>query len=149
MNANTSKKTKTFLLAAALIAAISWGLPYAAQARLSDSPPSSECRRLGVPIMGIEKVCEGTAGVDPDNGIAYGKNLIFAYMIAITRFLSVGVGLVVTLMIVISGVQYVSSAGNSQKIEAAKTKLRHAVEALVLFIFLSALINWLIPGGLL
>ena len=67
----------------------------------------------------------------------------------IVRFLAAGVGLVITLMIVIGAIQYMSSAGNPQGLEAAKKKIFHAVEALLLFIFMTAILNFVIPGGLL
>ena len=77
-----------------------------------------------------------------------GENPIFAYIAAIVQWLAVGVGLVVTLMIVISGVQYITSSGNPQGLEAAKKKLLHAIEALILFIFMAAIANFIIPGGI-
>lgn len=146
MKAKSALKSKLLLLG---IASMIIAQSLAPAVVLADD----HCRKLGVPIMGVRGVCQGESpdGEKPDihNGNVYADNVIFAYMIAAIRFLSVGIGLVITLMIVVSGIQYVSSAGNSQKIEAAKTKLRHAVEALVLFIFLSAIVNWLIPGGVL
>ena len=64
------------------------------------------------------------------------------------RFLSVGVGLVVVLFIIVSGIQYISSAGNPQGIEAAKGKLTNAIIALLVFIFMFAILQFLIPDGL-
>ena len=76
-------------------------------------------------------------------------NVIMFYIREFIRLLSAGVGVVVTLMLVVGGVQYASSAGDAQKVESAKNKITHAVEALVLFIFMAAIINYIIPGGLL
>lgn len=71
------------------------------------------------------------------------------YLRGIVQFLTVGVGLTITLMIVLGGIQYAGAAGNPQAIEAAKKKIYHALEALLLFIFTAAILNFLIPGGLL
>lgn len=120
---------------------------------------NEHCQRLGVPIRGVEAVCEegsepkveeDTVEIDGEMHeltVAFAENMIYAYIIVIIRLLTSGVGIVIALMIAVSGVQYAMAGGNSQKIEAAKTKLVHAVEALVLFIFLVAIINFLIPGG--
>lgn len=76
-------------------------------------------------------------------------NIIFKYLGALIRFLSIGVGLVVVLMIIIAGIQYIVSAGNPQGIEAAKNRLTNALIALLLYIFMAAVLNFLVPGGFL
>lgn len=90
---------------------------------------------LGVPIDGENCIKKNRA--------------VFAYMAGIIRFLSVGVGLVVTLMIVIAGVEYVIAGGNPQLVQDAKHKLKNAVVSLLVFIFMAALLNYLVPGGIL
>ncbi len=85
--------------------------------------------------------CKGDAGdiVNP----------IFDMLGGIIRFLSAGVGIVIVLMIVISGIRYITSAGNPEAIAGAKKMLTNAIIALLLFIFMAAILNFLIPGGLL
>ncbi len=95
---------------------------------------------------------EECAGVEIAIGVGCVEdtdNAIFAYLGAIVRFLTAGVGLVITLMIVIGAIQYITSAGNPQGLETAKKKIYHAFEALLLFIFMAAIINYIVPGGLL
>lgn len=145
MKAKNGSKSKLLLMGAIAVAIVAQAL--IPTAVLADD----HCRRLGVPIMGIEEVCEqsGEPEVDQANGRVMADNLMFAYLVVVVRLLTSGVGIVIALMIAVSGVQYAAAGGNSQKIEAAKTKLVHTIEALVLFIFLVAIINFLIPGGLL
>jgi len=71
-----------------------------------------------------------------------------ATIIDIINFMSFGVGIVVVGLIVVGGFQYVTAGGNPQKIEAAKKRIIQAIIALVLFIFMYAILQWLIPGGL-
>jgi len=66
----------------------------------------------------------------------------------VIKFLSAGVGVVITIMIVIGGIQYTSAGDDPQKVAAAKKKIYNAIIALILFIFLFALLSWIIPGGL-
>lgn len=73
---------------------------------------------------------------------------IFVYLAMIIKFLSGAVGLVIVLMIVIGGVQYITSAGDPGRVKEAKTRITNAVTGLVLFILMFALLNFLIPGGI-
>jgi hypothetical protein len=76
-------------------------------------------------------------------------DLISKYINPFINFLAALVGVVVVISIVIGGIQYGSSAGDSQKVMAAKSRIRNAIIALLAFIFLYAALNFLIPGGLL
>jgi len=75
-------------------------------------------------------------------------NPIFDALGSIVQFLAAGVGIVITLMVVFAGFQYIVSAGNPDGIAAAKKKLTHAFEALLLFIFMTVILNFAIPGGI-
>lgn len=76
------------------------------------------------------------------------NNPIITYLKGIIQFLSVGVGLVITIAIVISGIQYSASRDNPQVVQMATKRLTNAMIALLMFIFMTAIINFLIPGGL-
>lgn len=96
---------------------------------------------------------EVSVGIDGVNCIPRGdtaeSNAIIQYLAWIIRFLAGGVGLVITLMIVVSGFEYIMARGSSEKIAHAKKRLTEAIEALILFILMSAILNFLIPGGIL
>jgi hypothetical protein len=77
------------------------------------------------------------------------SNVIYSYLAGIIKFLSAGVGLVIVLMIIISGIQYITARDNPQSTEAAKNRLWNALIALFLFIFMFAILNFLVPGGIL
>jgi hypothetical protein len=76
-----------------------------------------------------------------------GNGLIFNYLIIIIQFLSGAIGLVIVLMIVIGGIQYITSAGDPGAVKAAKGRIVNAITGLVLFILMFAILNFLIPGG--
>lgn len=73
--------------------------------------------------------------------------LVEKYGVPFLNFLGAIVGLVVTISIVVGGIQYSSSADDPKKLAAAKERIRNAVIALVAFLFLFALLQWLVPGG--
>lgn len=65
----------------------------------------------------------------------------------IVNFLSAGVGVVVVIMIIIGGIQYITAGDNPSAVTAAKERIGNALLALVAFLFLFAFLQWLIPGG--
>jgi hypothetical protein len=89
----------------------------------------------------IEKVKDGDK-----NACANG---IYDLLNQAIAFLSAGIGIVVVIMIIVGGIQYSSAGGDPQKVAQAKSKITNALLALVAYIFLYAILDWLIPGGLL
>jgi hypothetical protein len=75
-------------------------------------------------------------------------DLVNKYINPLIQLLSALVGVAVVASIIIGGIQYSSSAGDPQKASAAKARIRNAIVALVAFIFLYALLDFLMPGGL-
>jgi hypothetical protein len=67
----------------------------------------------------------------------------------IVDFVSAGIGVIVVIMIIVGGIQYVTAGNNPQAVSAAKKRIYNALIALVAFILLFAFMNWLIPGGVL
>lgn len=76
-------------------------------------------------------------------------NPIYGYLTEIINFLSAGVGIVVIIMIALGGIQYMSAGGNPQATQAAVHRIVNAILAMVVFIFIWAFLNWLVPGGML
>ena len=75
-------------------------------------------------------------------------NFVIKYINPLIKFLSAGVGVVVTLMIIVAGIQYSSAGSDPQKVAASKRKITNAITALILYLLLFAILNWLVPGGL-
>jgi hypothetical protein len=75
-------------------------------------------------------------------------NPILDMFLALLRFISAGVGLVVIASIIYAGIQYSASKGNPQQSEAAIKRVANSVIALLLYVFAFALLNFLVPGGL-
>jgi hypothetical protein len=73
--------------------------------------------------------------------------LISQYIDPFVNFLSAAIGVGVVISIVVGGIQYSSSAGDPGKASAAKNRIRNAIIALVTFMLLYGMLNFLIPGG--
>jgi hypothetical protein len=76
-------------------------------------------------------------------------NPVVDMMFAIIRFLSLGVGIVVVGSIVAAGIQYTSSRGDPQAVKMAQGRITNTVIALIIYIFTYAVLNWILPAGLL
>ena len=105
-------------------------------------------------------------GTDPatvplqDCAKIYGKNsdnytvcrqksdLVKTYLNPIIKFLTYLVGLAVVIGIIVGGIQYIMSAGDPQAAANGKNHIRNAVIAFILYLFLFALLNFLVPGGI-
>lgn len=74
---------------------------------------------------------------------------IMAYLVMVIQYFSSAVGLIIVLMIVIGGVQYVTSAGDPGAVKAAKGRITNAIIALLAFFLMFAVLNFIIPGGIL
>lgn len=70
-------------------------------------------------------------------------------MVEILKFLSIGVGLAVVGGIITGGIVYSTSEGNPSKTQSGIKIISNSILALVLYFLMFAIINFLIPGGVL
>jgi hypothetical protein len=66
----------------------------------------------------------------------------------LVNFLSGGVAIVVTAVILVGGIQYILAGGNASAITAARHRITNGLIALFAFLFMFAFLQWLIPGGI-
>lgn len=74
------------------------------------------------------------------------ENPIFIRLRQIVRFLSAGVGIVVAIMVVVGGMQYITAADNPQKLEASKSRIANALGGLFMWLLSGVALDWLVPG---
>lgn len=123
------------------------GLSFAAFSQVSHAAPNQQGGQRQEPGCGkgdsriTTKFNFGCNGAD-DNPIV---DLAFA----IIRFLAAGVGVVVVISIILAGIQYSTSEGNPEATMKAKRRIQASLIALVIYIFTFAIVNYLVPGGLL
>lgn len=73
--------------------------------------------------------------------------LIDTYVNPGIKVLSAMVGVAVVISLVMAGIQYSSAAGDPSKVGAAKDRIAKTIGALIMYIFLYAFLNYIIPGG--
>ncbi len=101
------------------------------------------------PITDAERQALADCGSNGESAQAcLSKNPLVKWTLYAINFLAAGVGVVVTIMIIIGGIQYASAGPNPQQVQAAKKKIANALIALVAFFFLYAFMQYLVPGGI-
>lgn len=76
------------------------------------------------------------------------ENELIKFIKVAVNIMSALVGVVVTAMIVIGGIQYASAGGSPNATSAAKKRIFNAILALIAYLFLFVILEWLLPGGL-
>lgn len=89
-----------------------------------------------------------TSVIDCSSVAQGGKNIIWTILTIAVNFLAAGVGIVVVAGIVFGAITYATAAGSAEQAKKGIGFVRNAVIALLLFIFMYAIINFLVPGGL-
>ncbi len=82
-----------------------------------------------------------------DFGCVGKGNPILDLLFSIIRLLSDGVGLVIIASITVAGIQYIFSSGNPQAVAAASKRIQSSFTALILFLFIYAILNYIVPAG--
>jgi len=103
-------------------------------------------------IVFASKVCgtgDSQVTTNIDLGCQTQGNAIMDMLFGIINFLSAGVGVVLIFSTVLAGIQWSAARDNPGSVEKAKSRLLSNLLALGLFIFAWALLNFLVPGGLL
>lgn len=81
--------------------------------------------------------------LDPEN------NPLTKYLVVAINFLSGAVAIVVTIVIVMAGIQYSTAGGDPGKTAQAKKHILNAIIALLAYFTLFMFMQWLVPGGFL
>jgi len=72
---------------------------------------------------------------------------IIKYLVLFIKFLSAIVAIVVVASVIIGGIQYSTSADDPGAVTAAKKRIMNALLALALYVFTFAILQYLVPGG--
>lgn len=82
-------------------------------------------------------------------GCQHKGNPLLDMTFAIIRFLSYGVGFVLVASLIMGGIQYTTAQSDPQASAAAQKRLQSVIIALLVFVFASAMLDYVIPGQVL
>lgn len=88
--------------------------------------------------------CALRSGGNTNNCLLFDK-----YIIPAINFLSIGVGVVVTALVVVGGITYSTAGGDAKRVRTARLIITNALLSLVGYMFLWSFLQWVIPGGIL
>ncbi len=111
------------------------------------NPPRTICVALPILSGGSQGSCPA-GQYEVTNDPAKGGAVVI-YLTLTLKLLNGAVGLVIMLLLVIAGVQYIISLGNPERTNAAQKRLKHTIIALVIYLAMFAILSFLVPGGLL
>lgn len=103
-----------------------------------DSGSGNSCAGVNTSLINCD------VGEDDKSG-----NGIFYLLSIVLNILTFGVGAAGVLGLVISGIQYMTANGNPAQMTKAKNRIIQVVIGLVAYGLFWALLEWLIPGGVL
>ncbi len=103
-----------------------------------------KCGSTDTNIIGGE-LCEG---VDNKSGDIK-QNAIFVLLRKLIALLSGLVGVVAVIMIVVAGVLYATAGDKDEQVSKAKTMITNTVIGIILYIFMTLILQFLVPGGIL
>ncbi len=150
------QKTKLFLTALLLASGLFFGLRATAVAATEMYFPATFAQAAAEPPAcdtEEERAQSGRRCLESDCKPADGAALtkdnckIVDRLIQVINVLSAFVGIIIVIMIVVGGIQYSASRDNPQATAAAKGRVFNAILALVLYLFLFAFLQWIVPGG--
>ncbi len=146
MNSISQNKMKNFksLVAGGLLAAAMLTQFITAHAVLAQGPNRVVCGdnqvAVAIPINGQNCI---------DKGTTLETNPIFLLLTTILKFLSVGVGVAAVGGIVYGGYLYLTARGNSSKTTQGVITIINSLVGVLLYALMFAIINFLVPGGVL
>ena len=111
---------------------------------------------IGVGVIGsffnsetvLAATCNGgiTSVISCEGG---GDSGIYHLLSIIVDFLTVGVGILAVIGLSVSGIQYIASSGNPERLSKAKRRIFEIVIGVVSFVALWSFSQWLLPSGIL
>lgn len=104
--------------------------------------------KLAIPINGQDCIAKDNDNDPKTTNPDVNANPIFIYFKLIMLILSAGVGIAVVGGIVWGGIIYTTAQGNASQTQKGISVIVNAVIGLFLFLFMFAIINFLVPGGL-
>ncbi len=107
------------------------------------SPAGTAINKCGDVDTAFNYGCDGA-----DSGTASEKNPIFQVLFFIVNVVALGVGMAAIGGVIYGAILYTSAGDNGEQTKKGITVVVNAVLGVVLFAFMYAILNFLVPGGL-
>lgn len=115
--------------------------------------PATE-QELSIKVEGAREASDpgtgqptGTFCLTKSTGGGVQDNPIILFLKTIVQFLIVGIGIGLVGGLVFGGLTYMTARANAQQVQKAEEIIRNTIIGIALYIFAIAIVNFLIPGG--
>ncbi len=85
----------------------------------------------------------------PKSSTTISGNPIIGLLRTLIQFLAAGIGIALAGGIIFGGIVYMTARANPQQVQKAEEIIRNAIIGIALYVFMFAILNFLIPGGIL
>ena len=102
---------------------------------------------LALPVTAQAAKCGDVETSVIDYGSRTGKDAIVELIRIVVRIMTAGIGILAVGAVVFGAVLYTSSGATPDNVKRAKNIWMNTVIGLLLFAFMAALMNFLVPGG--
>jgi amino acid transporter len=126
-----SENRKKFLLS------LLWSMPIMSFLMTANAFAEGKCGNVQTSIINCSQ--NGSSGVSNSG--------IWGILLLVINILSVGVGVLAVGGIVYGAILYGTAADSSEQTKKAKEIIRNVVIGILLYVFMYAFLNYLIPGG--
>lgn len=93
------------------------------------------------------KTCGGTQtsiiGCDPEGD----ENPIIALLKEAIKILYLVIGILAVVMVMVAGAIYAMAGDSEERVKTAKTMIKNTVIGILLYVFMTVILNFLVPGG--
>lgn len=79
-----------------------------------------------------DNACQGLRQLDATNSCGTGQRGFDSIVFAVINILSYIIGFIAVIMIIVAGLKYITSGGDSSKVSSAKTALVYAIVGLII-----------------
>lgn len=112
-------------------------------------PDGTICNNAGVQSTDKANCKTGDCAADPACSGPADNNLVTSYINPLVKLLTALIGVIVVISIVAGGIMYASAGGDANKVAAAKKRITNSLLALIMYLFLGAFLQYIVPGGIL
>jgi hypothetical protein len=107
---------------------------------------AADCNANGQPGVKVSIGIGGSNCIPIGSSTDVSSNPIWRLLITFVQFLSVGIGFAVTGGIIWGGIVYMTARANPNQVQKGIEIIRNAILGLILFIFMYAVLEFVIPG---
>ena len=135
------------------ILAVVMGAGVVAAPMVTSAPTyAASCTCISSGQQGVVTAILGESGVDErgqpvncscDDGKGSG---VINILNLVVRIMTVGIGILATIGVVVSGIQYMTAGGNEERTRKSKRRIFEIVIGVLAYVLVFAVLDWLIPG---